>query len=307
MMKFKIQLISLFVSVLLMSCSTDIYDEIQTDKADVTFRVSLNTQTRAPQDIDFTSYNVKVYTFAEMFENPGRFLFSSEQEITNSIFTIEDLDPTLQYRFVFLALPKNQTPVLPSYKNEVSAPFYEDAIYAYISGNQTGNEVFRNILTLTPTTDSESGNDHSIVLTRQNGALQIRLSNSSGELNNVKLEVEGMSEMYLHDGTGGKVVSTGSAVQLSKEEVPAAVNDYRISVNLLPAEDVTGKGKLTLTYTNGSTKVYTLSSTQGSIPIYPNQITWLTLNGTGGDGDGNFSVHFGPEVNLDDDDWDGIQ
>lgn len=111
--------------------------------------------------------------------------------------------------------------------------------------------------------------------------------------------------MLFQDGTGGKVLSEGSPVQLSKSEIPPVTDNYRISINLLPLEDLTGKGRLTLTHVDGTETVYELKSTSGSIPIYPNQITWLVLRGTG-DG-GSFEVGFGGDINLDDDEWDGYR
>lgn len=307
MMKFKNPLTSLLAGLLLLaSCETELREQdMPTDKVSTAFSIALNAQTRAPQVLDLTAYTAKVYMFKE--EKPGseNFVYSGEEEITSSTFTMTELTTGVLHRFVFIALPKGQMPALPIHSAE--SPGYTDADLAYINSNQVRHEVFRNILTFTPVASSAGSNDYSIVLTRQNGALQVRMSNASGELTSVKLEVEGMPEMYLHDGTGGKVITKGTPQQLSKEETPAAVKDYRITVNLLPAEDVTGKGKLTLTYAGGTVEVYDLTSTQGGIPIYPNQVTWLTLSGTGGDGgDGNFDVNFGPDINLDDDEWDGI-
>ena len=139
-----------------------------------------------------------------------------------------------------------------------------------------------------------------MVLTRQNGALQIRLDNTYGEIKTVILEAAGLSKIYFNDGTGGRVIATGSEIQLSKSDRPSRTSDYRISINLLPVEDLTGKGRLTLTYSWGLQRVYSLRSTSGRIPIYPNQITWLVLdeacsgnadeNGSGGD----LSVSAGP-------------
>ncbi|MCD8317469.1 MAG: hypothetical protein LUC45_00780 [Paraprevotella sp.] len=244
-------------------------------------------------------YTAKVYEFKEETAGSDQFVYADEQDITSSTFTTgNNLDAGTRYRFVFMALPKGQTPALPTHTTD--KPIYTDADLSYINGNQTGNEVFRNILTFTPQGDNDSYN---VILTRQNGALQVRLDNNNGALKSVKLEVEGMPDMYLNDGTGGKVLTKGTVVQLSKEDGnPDVTDDYRITVNRLPAEDVTGKGGLTLTYQDGSTKVYNLTSSQGSIPIYPNQVTWLTLSGAGDD---NFKVEFGPTIDLDDDQWDG--
>ena len=99
------------------------------------------------------------------------------------------------------------------------------------------------------------------------------------------------------------LLSQGAAVALAKSEQPAVTSDYRIAVNLLPAEDITGQGALVLTLADGTEQRYTLRSTSGTIPIYPNQITWLVLRGTGEGG--SFEVGFGGDINLDDDAWDG--
>ena len=305
-MKLKIVPAALLASLLLISCEAEMHEQSEPcGCSNAEFCVSLNARTRAPQDLDLNTYTAKVYMFKEETAGSDRFTYLGEEEITGNTFTVEGLTADVRHRFVFMALPKGQTPELPAHT--AGKPGYDTAGLTYISGNQTTHEVFRDILTFTP---EKGDNAYSIVLTRQNGALQVRMGNANGELTGVKLEVEGMPEMFLHDGTGGKVVTKGSAVQLSKEETPGTTKDYRITVNLLPAEDVTGKGKLTLTYRDGTSKEYALTSTQGGIPIYPNQVTWLTLNGTGDDGDdndnGNFDVNIGPDINLDDDEWDGI-
>lgn len=292
----------LLLGLLLGACEKGWQEEMPPSETQGTFTVALNPQSRAPQDLDLDVYTAKVYMFKETDTATETFSYWKEADLTGNVFQTEGLTVGVRHRFVFMALPKGQTPELPSHTG--NKPDYTDADLAYITGNQTRHEVFRNILTFTPE-KTTADNRYSIVLTRQNGALQVRMSNTDGLLAKVKLEVDGMSGMYLHDGTGGKVITKGTAIRLSEEETPEAVKDYRITVNLLPAEDVTNKGKLTLTYTDGSTKEYPLTSTQGGIPIFPNQITWLTLNGAG-DGDGNFDVNFGPDIDLDDDEWDGI-
>lgn len=297
-MKFTVLLLGL----LLGACEKGWQDEMPPSETQGTFTIALNPQSRAPQDLDLAVYTAKVYMFKETDTATETFSYWKEAEVTRNVFQVEGLTVGVRHRFVFMALPKDQTPELPSHAGDM--PGYTDADLTYITGNQTRHEVFRNILTFTPKKTTVD-NEYSIVLTRQNGALQVRMSNADGLLANVKLEVDGMPDMYLQDGTGGKVITKGDVIRLSKEETPETIKDYRITVNLLPAEDVTGKGKLTLTYTDGSTKEYPLTSTQGSIPIFPNQITWLTLNGTG-DGDGGFDVNFGPDIDLDDDEWDGI-
>lgn len=259
-------------------------------EACVRFELSLETQTRAPQEIDFNAYSVALYVF-----DAETSLCVQRIGITSNAFTVTGLEKSTAYRGVFLAIPKGQLPALPDV-----ADAYEMATMQYLDGNQTDQEVFRNILNFS--TDDEI-TAYSIVLTRQNGAIQIRMSNADGLIGNVRLEAEGLPVMFFHDGTGGKVLSEGDPVLLSKSETPAVTDNYRISVNLLPMEDLTGKGRLILTYLDGTETTYELKSTSGTIPIYPNQITWLVLRGTG-DG-GSFEVGFGGDINLDDDEWDG--
>lgn len=302
MMKLNIPLAGWLASILLLaSCHSELAEpEALTSPAETEFHLNLSTQTRTPQTLDTDVYTAKVYMFTERTDGSDSFQYLGEADITGSTFTADGLQAEVRHRFVFMALPKGQTPALPSHTD--AKPDYEAADLAYIESNETGHEIFRAILDFIP--QESQANSYNVVLTRQNGALQVRMSNADGALKSVKLEVEGMPEMYLHDGTGGKVITKGTAIQLSKEERPETTSDYRITVNLLPAEDITGKGKLTLIYTDGSQKEYNLKSTQGGIPIFPNQITWLTLNGTGGEG--NFDVNFGPDINLDDDKWDGV-
>ena len=283
-------LLASWISTALFACQQSDEGEIRTCK--VQFDLSLEAQTRAPQEIDFNEYTVYLYVF-----DAETSLYVQTFAITSSIFTVTGLEKNTAYRGVFLAIPKGQQPDLPSF-----ADMYETSTMQYLAGNQTGQEVFRNILNFSTNNELTSYN---IVLTRQNGAIQIRMSNADGSIRNVRLETEGLPIMFFHDGTGGKVLSEGTPVQLSKSEIPPLTDNYRISINLLPTEDLTGKGRLTLTLVDGIETVYDLKSTSGSIPIYPNQITWLVLRGTG-DG-GNFEVGFGGDIDLDDDEWDGYR
>lgn len=277
-----------WMSAVLFACQQP--DKGGAEACEVRFELSLETQTRAPQEIDFNAYSVALYVF-----NAETSLCVQRIGITSNAFTVTGLEKNTAYRGVFLAIPKGQLPALPDV-----ADAYEMATMQYLDGNQTDQEVFRNILNFS--TDDEI-TAYSIVLTRQNGAIQIRMSNADGLIGNVRLEAEGLPVMFFHDGTGGKVLSEGDPVLLSKSETPAVTDNYRISVNLLPMEDLTGKGRLILTYLDGTETTYELKSTSGTIPIYPNQITWLVLRGTG-DG-GSFEVGFGGDINLDDDEWDG--
>lgn len=270
------------------SVSCSVPDDLAAPAVQVEFDVALQAPTRAPEALNPTVYSAKVYLFRE--ETPGgdRYVYSGEQALTGGSLSLGGLTAGTAYRFVFLAVPKRQQPALPDCTS--TRPAYSDATATYLSGVQTSNEIFRSILSFKASAGSSS---YSVVLTRQNGALQIRLDNTYGEIKTVKLEVAGLPKIYFNDGTGGRVIATGSEIQLSKSDRPSKTSDYRISINLLPVEDLTGKGRLTLTYSWGLQRVYSLRSTSGRIPIYPNQITWLVLdeacsgnadeNGSGGD------------------------
>ena len=261
----------------------------------IRFELTLDARTRAPQALDTEQYVARLYLFRE--ETADRYVAAGTMEITGEALTVGGLDPGVSYRFVFLAIPRSQQPALPMLADGTA---YTEAAMTYLAGNQPGQEVFRAIQTFTAADDAAT---RSVVLTRQNGAIQIRLGNADGSVRNARLEVEALPEMLLQDGTGGQVLSQGAAVALAKSEQPAVTSDYRIAVNLLPAEDITGQGALVLTLADGTEQRYTLRSTSGTIPIYPNQITWLVLRGTGEGG--SFEVGFGGDINLDDDAWDG--
>lgn len=264
------------------------------DPRRIRFDLSLDSRTRAPQEIDFNVYTVRLYVFEASETSTA---CTQVMEISSRTFTVSGLSRQTPYRFVFLAIPKGQQPELPA-----TVGSYETAEMQYLSGNQPDQEVFRSLLTLDTSDDIDS---YSIVLTRQNGAIQIRMSNADGTIRNARLEVEGLPTMLLQDATGGKVLSAGDPVLLSKSEAPSVTDNYRIGINLLPTEDLTGRGQLTLTHIDGTETVYELKSTSGTIPVYPNQITWLVLRGTGEGG--SFEVVFGGDINLDDDEWDGYR
>lgn len=256
------------------------------------FELAVDVLTRAPQEVDFGKYSVRLYVFkAGETSSPC----SKIMDITGSSFTVDGLERNTVYRCVFLAIPKGQLPSLPA-----DATYYETAVMQYLDGNQPDQEVFRNTLTFSTADDITS---YSIVLTRQNGAVQIRMGNADGSVSQVTLEAEGLPDMLFQDATGGKVLSSGEPVQLSKSDNPAVSDDFRISINLLPTEDLTGKGRLKLKFVDGTEQVYELKSTSGTIPVYPDQITWLVLRGTGEGG--SFEVGFGNDIDLDDDEWDG--
>lgn len=267
--------------ILFVSCSKSM-EEMAPAPAQVTFDIGMSTATRAAQAINLNTYSAKVYIFKEETAGNGRFIYNSEQNITSSSQSITGLLTGTKYKLVFLAIPKKQTPALPDYTS--TKPNYLDASATYISGNQTANELFRNILTVTPISGS---NQYSVVLTRQNGAIQIRLNNEKGSIKTVKLEVMGLPKVLFNDATGGMVLTSGTAITLSKSAQLSKTEDYRITIYLLPVEDLSRKGRITLSASNGKQTVYTLTSSSGYIPIYPNQITWLTLPHTCSDESSN--------------------
>lgn len=227
-----------------------------------------------------------------------------------SVLTINGLTSGQEYKVVLLAVPSGQQYGITTGGTE-SVPSYDYAKTQYQGdGTQYGYEIFRDVLTIRPTV---SNTDFNAVLTRQNGAIEIRIRNM--QLNEVTLQVNGTQYMYFRDGTGGEVFSdtyltlnrTFTSDQLTSSET-------RIRINLLPQEDITAKtgtataeNKLIIKTGTGET-TYPLKSSEGSIPIYPNQVTWLTL-GDGGEGsEGDFTVDFsgsGGGINLDDDKWTG--
>ncbi len=274
-MKTTITLILCWIGMLAGFSSCEKGAELPEPSLQVRFDLTLESRTRAPQNLNTSTHTAKVYMFREETPGSGRYVYSGEQNLTGSSLTVGGLLPSTKYRFVFLAIPRNQQPALPTLTTQ--RPAYTDALAAYVSGTQTANEVFRNTLSFTATANL---NTYTIVLTRQNGALQILLDNSDGKIKNVKLEVESAPQMYLHDGSGGQVLTAGTPVTLTKSEKPAKTNDYRITIYVLPTSDLTGKGRLTITLSNNSQTVYTLRSTSGRIPVHANQTTWIVLSDT---------------------------
>lgn len=258
------------ILAILTSCDTGL--EIPDPTLQMSIDLTLETPTRSPQPLNPWTHTAKVYMFMEEAAGSGQYAYWGEQAVTGGSLTVEGLQPQSNYRFVFLAVPRNQQPALPDYS--ASQPSYTEALVSYVSGSQPTNEVFRCILDFTATPDL---NRYGVVLTRQNGALQIRLDNRDGKIKSVKLEVESASRMYFQDGTGGEVLTAGTQVLLMKSERPAKTDDYRISIYLLPTRDLTGQGQVTITYWNNVQAVYFLRSTSGRIPVYANQVTWLVL------------------------------
>lgn len=242
-----------------------------------------------------------------VYNSDGSYL--SEGELA-SVLKINGLTSGQEYKVVLLAVPSGQQYGITTGGTE-SEPSYSDAKTQYQGdGTQYGYEIFRDVLTIKPTV---SNTDFNAVLTRQNGAIEIRIRNM--QLQEVTLQVNGTQYMYFNDGTGGEVISdteltltrTFTSDQLTSSET-------RIRINMLPQEDITDDNGdtnfLKITTTSGTETTYPLKSSEGSIPIYPNQVTWLTL-GNGGEGsEGDFTVDFsgsGGGIHLEDDIWDGWQ
>lgn len=244
-----------------------------------------------------------------VYNSDGSYL--SEGELA-SVLKINGLTSGQEYKVVLLAVPSRQQYGITTGGTE-SVPSYDYAKTQY-QGDETqyGYEIFRDVLTIRPTV---TNTDFNAVLTRQNGAIEIRIRNM--QLNEVTLQVNGTQYMYFRDGTGGEVFSDTYLTltrTLTSEELTSS--ETRIRINLLPQEDITAKtgtttaeNKLIIKTEKGET-TYPLKSSEGSIPIYPNQVTWLTL-GDGGEGsEGDFTVDFSDSdggIHLEDDSWDGWQ
>lgn len=244
-----------------------------------------------------------------VYNSDGSYL--SEGELA-SVLKINGLTSGQEYKVVLLAVPSGQQYGITTGGTE-SEPSYSDARTQYQGvRTQDDYEIFRDVLTIRPTV---TNTDFNAVLTRQNGAIEIRIRNM--KLQEVTLRVNGTQYMYFHDGTGGEVISDKELTlnrTLTSEKLTSS--ETRICINLLPQEDITAKtgtttaeNKLIIKTEKGET-TYPLKSSEGSIPIYPNQVTWLTL-GDGGEGsEGDFTVDFSDSdggIHLEDDSWDGWQ
>lgn len=242
-----------------------------------------------------------------VYNSDGSYL--SEGELA-SVLKINGLTSGQEYKVVLLAVPSGQQYGITTGGTE-SEPSYSDARTQYQGeGTQYGYEIFRDVLTIRPTV---TNTDFKAVLTRQNGAIEIRIRNM--QLQEVTLQVNGTQYMYFNDGTGGEVISeTGLLLTRTLTSDHLTSSETRIRINLLPQEDITDDNGdtnfLKITTTTGTETTYPLKSSEGSIPIYPNQVTWLTL-GNGGEGsEGDFTVDFsgsGGGIHLEDDIWDGWQ
>ena len=296
-----------FCFMLVMSLfACDKSSEVLQENGEVSISISSGIEqasSRAVVAYPQTGYKGKYY----VYKSDGSYLSGGELA---SVLTIDGLTSGQEYKVVLLAVPSGQANEITTGSTE-SDPSYNEAKTQYQGdGTQYGYEIFRDVLTIRPTV---SNTDFNAVLTRQNGAIEIRIRNM--QLQQVTLQVNGTQYMYFHDGTGGEVISdteltltrTFTSDQLTSSET-------RIRINMLPQEDITDDNGdtnfLKITTTSGTETTYPLKSSEGSIPIYPNQVTWLTL-GNGGEGsEGDFTVDFsgsGGGIHLEDDIWDGWQ
>lgn len=275
-----------------------------------TVRVNLSMEepdgvSRAVQAYDAVDFPGRYY----LYNASGDYVTSRNLE-SNS-FTLKDFPVGEEATLVILASPNGNPVNLPTEANEA----YDKATLTYQQGTDNNTnitkDVYRDIIKIKPAIGI---NEVNAVLTRQNGALEIRIKNMN--IKSATLQLNGTQTMYFNDGTGGQVLSKDEITLTNTMEDLSGKNDIRIRINLLPQEDITtgntandpnistSENKLTITDANNKTIEYDIKSNQGAIPIYPNQITWLTLNGD--DGDGSFTVSFSDgDINLDDESWDG--
>ncbi len=290
------------------ACSSETDEATEPETTAVSFHVAMNIETRAEHPLDPGAYTAKLYLY-ERRQAGEKVGYTKVQEINvnSDKLTINNLVTKKQYKAVFLAVPSTQTtPALPDFTNG-TAPAYDQAIATYINGqpDEIGKDIFRSIIDFTA---QAAGNPLNTVLTRQNGAVEIRLLNQK-DLKSVELHVNGHTEFYLHDGTGGQVITEGTPVALVNTITDANIlnaSEVRIRINLLPLEDLTdgnGTNNYLVVTTGTGTIKYPLKSGHPTIPVYPNQITWLTL---GSKDNSEFDVSFSGNINLDDDKWDGI-
>lgn len=298
-----------FCFMLVMSLfACDKSSEVLQENGNVSISISSGIEeslSRAVVEYPQTSYKGKYY----VYNSNGSYLSGGELA---SVLTIDGLTSGQEYKVVLLAVPSGQANEITTGSTE-SDPSYNEAKTQYQGeGTQYGYEIFRDVLTIKPTV---SNTDFNAVLTRQNGAIEIRIRNM--KLQEVTLRVNGTQYMYFNDGTGGEVISDKELTlnrTLTSEQLTSS--ETRIRINLLPQEDITAKtgtttadNKLVIKTEKGET-TYPLKSSEGSIPIYPNQVTWLTL-GDGGEGsEGDFTVDFSDSdggIHLEDDSWDGWQ
>lgn len=296
-----------FCFMLVMSLfACDKSSEVLQENGEVSISISSGIEQASSRAVEPYPQNVYKGRYY-VYNSDGSYL--SEGELA-SVLTIDGLTSGQEYKVVLLAVPSGRQYGITTGGTE-SEPSYSDAKTQYQGeGTQYDYEIFRDVLTIRPTV---TNTDFNAVLTRQNGAIEIRIRNM--QLQEVTLRVNGTQYMYFHDGTGGEVISDKELTlnrTLTSEQLTSS--ETRIRINLLPQEDITDDNGdtnfLKITTTSGTETTYPLKSSEGSIPIYPNQVTWLTL-GDGGEGsEGDFTVDFSDSdggIHLEDDSWDGWQ
>lgn len=288
-------------AVLLAACNAENpEDNRQTEYASVTVNLAMNASTRAA-----VTYNPETkpgrYYLYQLQEN-NVYGYVKEGVLSGSQLNLDELEPLSDYKLVLLAAPVGQHPE-PIVSGDIIPP-YESAFIPYLDQDNvsTTNEIFRDILTFQAST--AAGNQNA-VLTRQNGAVEVRIKNREN-MQKVTLSVASPVYMALNDGTGGMVLQPEGRPETVDVTTSVTGDDLnktevRIKVYVLPQEDIAGKGTLTIEYSDGSeTETIPLKSDQGVIPVYPNQVTWLTLGNDGGEFDVSFSGDLGLEDN-----WNG--
>lgn len=287
-------------AVLLAACNAENpEDNRQTEYASVTVNLAVDASTRAA-----VTYNPETkpgrYYLYQLQEN-NVYGYVKEGVLSGSQLNLDELEPLSDYKLVLLAAPVGQHPK-PIVSGDIIQP-YESAFIPYLDQDNVSatNEIFRDILTFQAST--AAGNQNA-VLTRQNGAVEVRIKNWEN-MQKVTLSVSSPVYMALNDGTGGMVLQPEGmteAVDVTTSVTGDELNktEVRIKVYVLPQEDIAGKGTLTIEYSDGSETEIPLKSDQGVIPVYPNQVTWLTLGNDGG----GFDVSFSGDLGLEDN-WNG--
>lgn len=170
--------------------------EVLQENGEVSISISSGIEqasSRAVVEYPEERYTGKYY----VYNSDGSYL--SDGPLT-SVLTIDGLTSGQEYKVVLLAVPSEQAYEITTGSTE-SDPSYNEAKTQYQGeGTQYGYEIFRDVLTIRPTV---SNTDFNAVLTRQNGAIEIRIRNM--QLSEVTLQVNGKQYMYFHDGTGGEV------------------------------------------------------------------------------------------------------
>lgn len=280
-----------------------------TENCTLTVNLSMEEADGASRAVQ--TYNVEAYPgYYYLYKANGDYVTSGA--LKSNRFTLNDFPAGEEATLVLLASPKGNPVVFPgteSYSSYTSEKLTYQQGEGYNDTDIT-RDVYRDVIKIKP---SIGVNEVNGVLTRQNGALEIRIKGMN--IKEASLVLNGTRQMYFHDGTGGQVFSEGPVTLTKSLSGLEGKSDIRIRINLLPQEDITtdatandpdidtSVNKLTITDINDQSTEYKIVSDQGAIPVYPNQVTWLTLNGDGNNG--NFEVTFSNNINLEEDKWDG--